>query len=168
MKTMERNTTAAPIFNDEVEPLKRRNRWLTWLSVALAVALVGFGTWAIVGNDDGAADLTAQQEQMLETIDEYLEAWNNHDGEAAAALMASESSYHDNGTRYFVADGEFADFVSRLTSFSVKSLASDGEAEFVGNYVLTTDYIPEFSTTATPSFFRMTSDGTKIIWHYAP
>jgi hypothetical protein len=166
MKTMERDITTAPIVNDEAEPLRRRNRWLTWLSIALAVALVAFGTWAVVGNDD--ADLTAQQEQMLETIDEFIVAWNNHDGEAAAALMASESSYHDNGTRYYVADGEFADLVSGLTSFSVKSLVSDGEADFVGNYVLTTDYIPEFSTTARPSFYKMTRDGTMIIWHYAP
>jgi hypothetical protein len=165
---MERDTTAAPVINDEVEPLKRRNRLLTWLSVALAIALVAFGTWAIAGNDDGANDLTAQQEQMLETIDAYMVAWNNHDGEAAAALMASNSSYHDNGTRYHVANERLAGFVDRLFGFSVRSSASDGEAAFVGNYVLTTDYIGAQSDLARPSFFRMTSDGTRIMWHYAP
>lgn len=137
-----------------------------WLVAVVAIALAALGTWAIVDRGD---DLTAEQEQMVETLDAYLEAWNDHDGEAAAALMATDSSYHDNGTtRIRVADGRFADFVTGLSGFSVRSEVSDGQAAFVGDFVMTTDYIPEGSTTPRPSIYRMTSDGTKIIWHYAP
>lgn len=170
MKTMQRNTTTPPMVIDEVGPLKRKNRLLTWLSIALAAALVAFGALVYIDSGDTTNDLTAEQEQMLETIDAYRVAWNDHDGPAAAALMASDDSYHDNGTRYLVAEGRLENLISGLggLSFSVRSLASDGEAAFVGNYVLTTDFIPASSTIARPSFFKMTPDGTAIIWHYAP
>lgn len=160
MKTMERDSTPPPI---EVVESRSRNRMFMWLAAAMAVALIAFGTWAFVDSGDG---LTAEQEQMVETLDAYIEAWNDHDGEAAAALMATDSSYHDNGTaRIRVADGRFADYVTRLRGFSVRS---EGKPAFVGDFVMTTDYIPESSTSPRPSIFRMTSDGTKIIWHYAP
>ena len=47
-------------------------------------------------------------------------------------------------------------------------MVSEGEAAFVGNYVMTTDFIPAGSQTARPSIFKMTPDGTAVIWHYAP
>lgn len=159
METMERDSTLPPV---DVMESRSRNRMFMWLVAVVAVALAALGTWAIM--DSG--NLTAEQEQMVETLDAYLEAWNDHDGEAAAALMATDSSYHDNGTaRIRVADGQFADYVTALRGFSVRS---EGEPAFVGDYVMTTDYIPESSTTPRPSIYRMTSDGTKIIWHYAP
>lgn len=170
MKTMQRESTTPPTVIDEVTPLKSKNRLFTWLSIALVAALVAFAALVFIDSGDAADELTAEQEQMLETIDAYLAAWNDHDGAAAAALMASDSSYHDNGTRYLVAEQRLERLISGLAglSVSVRSLASDGEAAFVGNYVLTTDFIPASSTIPRPSFFKMTPDGTAIIWHYAP
>ena len=170
MQTIERVETPPLVTSHDAEQLRKQNRLLRWLSIALAVIVVAAGAWIVFddGDGDSAADLTAEQEQMLETIDAYIDAWNDHDGAAAAALMAGDASYHDNGVRYLVADGRFADFVTGLSTFSVASSAQDGEAAFVGNYVLTTDFIPETSTIARPSFYKMTSDGTAIVWHYAP
>jgi len=170
MKTMQRNSTIPPTVIDEVAPLKKRNRLLTWLSIALAVALVAFGALAFIDSGETADDLTAEQEQMLETIDAYLVAWNNYDGAAAAALMASENSYHDNGTRYLVLDGRLERLINGLanTGVSIRNLSGDGGATFVGDYVLTTAFIPASSDVPRPSFFKMTPDGTAIIWHYSP
>jgi hypothetical protein len=54
------------------------------------------------------------------------------------------------------------------SSLSVRSSASDGDAAFVGDFVMTTDDIPETSETPHPSIFKMTPDGTAVLWHYAP
>lgn len=168
MQTLEQVETSPSVASGDTQQLRKQNRLLTWLSIALAVIVVAAGAWIVFDDGGSAADLTAEQEQMLETINAYGTAWNDHDGTAAATLMASDASYHDNGTRYLVADGRLAGFISSLSSFSVRSSAQDGEAAFVGNYVLTTDFIPETSTTGRPSFFKMTPDGTAIVWHYAP
>ena len=168
MQTIERVETPPLVTTDDFQKLRKQNRLLMWLSIALSVIVVAAGAWIVFDDGGSAADLTAEQEQMLETIDAYINAWNDHDGAAAAALMAGDASYHDNGFRYLVAEGSFADFVTGLSTFSVASSAQDGEAAFVGNYVLTTDFIPETSTIALPSFYKMTQDGTAIVWHYAP
>jgi hypothetical protein len=147
--------------------LRKRNRWLTWLAGALAVAVIGLGAWLIVdGGSETAADLTPVQEQMLETIDAYADAWNSGDGAAATALVA-DSGYHDNGSdRHYVADGDLAAFVEKVhrMNFSVRRT----EAAFVGNYVMTTEHIPAESEVARPSIYWMASDGTRILWHMAP
>lgn len=168
METLERVETPPLVTSHDADKLRKQNRLLMWLAIALAAMVVAAGAWIVLDGGDSAVDLTAEQEQMLETIDAYLTAWNDHDGAAAAALMVGDDSYHDNGIRYPVAEGRLADFVTGLSTFSVASSAQDGEAAFVGNYVLTTDFIPETSTIARPSLFRMTSDGTAIVWHYAP
>jgi hypothetical protein len=168
METIERVEMPPLVTTDDFQKLRKQNRLLMWLLIALAAIVVAAGAWMMFDDGGSAADLTAEQEQMLETIDAYVTAWNDHDGAAAAALMASDSSYHDNGNKYLVAEGRLAGFISGLSTFSVSNSAQDGEGAFVGSYVLTTDFIPETSTTARPSFFKMTPDGTAIIWHYAP
>lgn len=161
------------VVDDRVGGLKRQNRWLRWTSAVLAIAVIALGAWLFFGNDSGSGDLdlTPEQEQMLETINAQLAAWNDGDGAGVVALMASESSYHDNGSRRIaVADGALEDFVNGLgsLSFSVRSLATEGEAAFVGNYVMTTDFVPADSQTPRPSIYRMTPDGSAVVWHYAP
>ena len=42
------------------------------------------------------------------------------------------------------------------------------DVSFWQKYVFTTDHIPADSDTERPSLFRMSSDGTQILWHYAP
>lgn len=172
MQTVEQVQAAEHVHDDDqVQTLRKRNRWLSWLSGVLAVLVVGLGAWLLFGDSDTSdADLTAEQEQMLETIDAQLAAWNEGDGAGVAALMESPASYHDTGSmRYVVADGQLEAYVDSLpSSFSVRSSSSDGEAAFVGDFVMTTDYIPETSDTPRPSIFKMTPDGTAIVWHFAP
>jgi len=165
METMERPGAVTSPPDGEILTLKKRNRWLGWLAGILTVAVLALGAWMIFG-DDGGQSLTAEQEQMIETVDEALVAWNAHDGEALAALYMP-NGYHDNGsTKYFVADGELAGYVTGLGSlnFSVES----GETYVIGNYVLSEGFIPAGSETVRLGIHAMTPDGTKILWHLAP
>jgi hypothetical protein len=172
MQTIEQVQTPEPVVDNEVGALKKRIRRLSWLSGVLVVVVLGLGAWLLFGDSGTSdADLTAEQEQMLETINGHVAAWNDGDGAGVVAFMASPTSYHDNGTgRIPVADGELEAYVDRLgsQSFSVRSSASDGDAAFVGNFVMTTDYIPETSETPRPSIYKMTPDGTAVVWHYVP
>ncbi|MBT8194137.1 MAG: hypothetical protein HKO63_05370 [Acidimicrobiia bacterium] len=154
----------APL-DKQILTLKKRDRWLAWLAGILVVAVVAMGAWMIFG-DDGGQSLTAAQEQMLETVDQALVAWNAHDGEALAALYMP-SGYHDNGSmRYYVAEGKLADYVTSLGSmtFSVRS----GEHYVIGNLVFSEGYVPQQSETVRPGIHAMSADGKRILWHLAP
>lgn len=165
MQTNDRvESTDATVGNDALK-LRKGNRWLGWLAGVMAVALLALGAWMIFG-DDGGQSLTAEQEQMLETIDGYLAAWNSGDGAAAAALMA-EAGYHDNGgQRVRVAEGQLESFIERVHGMNFSVSRSD--AAFVGNYVMTTEHIPADSEADRPSIYAMSPDGTRIMWHLAP
>ena len=168
MDTMTKVVTPEGAADERVETVAKRNRGLWGLVGALFAAVVVLGGM-LVFDDDGGPDLTAEQDQMLETIEGYLNAWNDGDGAAATAYMAP-SAYHDNGSnRYTVADGELEAFLESISvGFSVRSSVTDGEAAFVGDYVMTTDFIPATSTLERPSIFKMSADGSTILWHYAP
>lgn len=151
-------------LDNEVAKLRNRIRWLSWACGLLAVVVVVLGTWMIV--DEGGQSLTAQQEQMLETVDAAAVAWNAHDGEALAALYATESGYHDNGiSKYYVRDGELASFVDGLETLNFSSKA--GERYVLGTYVVSYDFIPANSQTKVFSIHKMSTDGSKIVWHRA-
>jgi hypothetical protein len=153
-------------FEEELRTLRKRNRWLGWLAGILAVAVVALGAWLIFGGDSGQS-LTAEQEQMIETVDQALVAWNSYDGEAVAALYAGDNGFHDNGSStYYVRDGELARFVDGLEflGFSVSS----GEHFVIGNYVVSEGYIPADSENLTLGIHAMSADGTKILWHLVP
>lgn len=165
METMERTKEPTAPFDQAMLTLKRRNRMLVWLAGILAVAVVAMGAWMIFG-DDGGQSLTAEQELMLETVDEALIAWNAHDGEALAALYVP-SGYHDNGsTRYNVAEGRLANYVTGLGSlgFSVEQT----ESYVIDNFVVSAGHIPAGSESVQLSIHAMSADGTKIFWHLAP
>jgi hypothetical protein len=165
METMERPGPVAAPPGTEILTLKKRNRWLAWLAGILAVAVVAMGAWMIFG-DDGGQSLTAEQQQMLETVDEALVAWNAHDGEALAALYMP-SGYHDNGSvRYYVAEGMLANYVTGLDSlgFSVE----ETESFVIGDFVVSGAHIPIGSERVQLGVHAMTPDGTKILWHLAP
>jgi hypothetical protein len=165
METMERTEEPTAPFDHAMLTLMRRNRMLGWLAGILAIAVVAMGAWMIFG-DDGGQSLTAEQEQMIKTVDEALVAWNAHDGEAVAALYVP-SGYHDNGNeQYRVAGGGLADYVTRLgtLSFSVE----ETEHYVIENFVIGGGHIPAGSESVQLSIHAMTADGTKILWHLAP
>ncbi|MDH3306212.1 MAG: hypothetical protein OEO77_01630 [Acidimicrobiia bacterium] len=149
---------------DETLTLKKRNQGLAWLAGILAVAVVVMGALMIVGYDAGQ-NLTAEQEQMLETVDEALVAWNAHDGEALAALYAA-NGYHDNGTaRFYVADGRLADYVTGLGALGFSVVETDSYV--IGNFVISGADIPG-SGSVQISIHAMSADGATILWHLAP
>jgi hypothetical protein len=166
MQTMEEVASGESRLEDELRTRRARDRWLGWLAGILAVAVVAMGAWLIFG-DDGGQSLTAEQEQMIETVDQALVAWNAHDGEALAALYATDNGYHDNGLgKYYVRDGVLARYVDglRYMNFSV----GGGEHHVIGNYVVSEGYIPADSENLQLSIHAMSTDGTKILWHLAP
>ena len=162
MQTTER--TSSEIV-DRIPKLQRRNRTLVWLSGMLAAFVLAAGAW-IIFDGFSASDLTPVQEEMLDTIDAYLEAWNSGDGTAATELM-SVSGYHDNGdSRYYAAEGRLAAFIDLVHDLNFT--VSRTGAAFVGDYVMTTEHIPASSEVDRPSIYRMSNDGTLILWHLAP
>ena len=146
-----------------------RGGWLGWLTAVLGVAVIVLAVWLAFG-DEGSKELTPEQERMLTTISDYIDATNARDGAAAAGFMSWEGAYHDTGTRRFhVRNGELANYIDSLGSSQlVRTSAADGEATFVGTYVLTIDYSPPFAEMGEPSLYKMTTNGTKIVWHYTP
>ncbi len=166
METMERKDAMAPPSDSENSRLRRLNRRLGWATAILTVAVIALGAWVIYDTTSGGDDLTAFQEQSQETIETAAEAWNSGDGAALAALMPP-NGYHDNGSnRYYVSGGELENFVDSVHSagFSV----STTDFAFVGTFVMTTDHVPADATAERPSLWKMSPDGTQILWHYAP
>ncbi len=163
MQTIE-EVEATEVDRDQTIQLRKRNRWLGYLAGILAVAVVGLGAW-IVFDSDSTADLTPAQEQMIETLDASLVAWNSGDGVAAEALMAP-SGYHDNGIDRYYANGELAALIdfAHVTGFSV----STTDRVFIGDFVIATSHIPADSTDVRVSMFKMSPDGTQILWHFTP
>jgi len=165
METMERPGAVTSPPDNEILALRKRNRWLGWLAGTLAVAVVALGAWMIFG-DDGGQSLTAEQKQMIETVDEALVAWNAHDGEAVAALYAP-GGYHDNGaTRFHVSGDGLANYVTGLGSLGFSVDQTD--THVIGNYVVSAGHIPAGSENVQLSIHAMSADGTKILWHLAP
>ena len=166
MQTAER--VAAPIADDRVARLMRRNRWLTGLVVLLVVVAAALGVWAMAapGGDDpvivlGGGDLTAEQEVMLETLAAYHEAWNA--GDAAAVVgMFLPSGYMDSGGRIrFVADGSMAEWVGELHGMGFES----GETLLTVVDGTTITMWSESNLGMTTDEFQMTGDGSHITIH---
>ncbi len=168
MKTMDESTTldrpTSIVVEADTQDYKSRSRWLMILSAALVVAVVAMGAWLIFG-DGSATDLTAEQEQMLVTIDDAYIAMNDGDGAALAALY-TPNGYHDNGSRRVSGTEELTNYFDGLGRMGF-SATSAADPVVVNDFVISSDYIGA-DTNSRTSFFRMTSDGTQILWHYAP
>jgi len=163
METMERVEPAEAPLDRQILTLRKRDRWLAWLAGILAVAVLAMGAWMIFGGDGGES-LTAEQEQMLVTIDDYLAAWNAGDGAAAEALMRP-SSYHDNGGSRYEADGALETFIGQVHSMGFSVSRTD--ARIVGTYVFSTERIPADAAYDRPSLYHMSADGKTILSHLA-
>lgn len=98
------------------------SKGLVAMMVVLGMAaglFVGFLLW---GNDGdgtdpivaGGGELTARQEQMVEVYDDYIEAWRNGDGAAAAALFTPDGRIEFWGTEYRIDDGTLESYVDRM------------------------------------------------------
>lgn len=118
-------------------------------------------------DDNPSTDLTAEQEQMIQTIDRYLAAWNAGDGAAADEVMDPNGYLEDIGGRWYVADGEHARYLETLHATGFPIERSDHVA-VIGNVVLMTNTYAEGSTSPSPNIYYMYPDGTKIWWVHEP
>jgi len=79
----------------------RSGRGWMWLSILLAVALIGLGTWFIVDQTSDSA--TAPSDDVVSLVDDYHDAWNTYDGAAFLALVTDDFVF-DDGTSSLTAD----------------------------------------------------------------
>ena len=91
-RTMEAPTIEAP------ETAERNNRRLVWAVVGLAVALIALGAWSLY--NQAADSETTPPAAVTELLDNYIAAWNDHDGDAFGELTTDDYIYTS-------ADGEF-------------------------------------------------------------
>lgn len=149
----------------ELETLRRRSRWLTATVIVLAVAVLGLVAWATLGETGGERDaLTVEQERMLDTIDAYLAALTAGDTDAMAAVMAPEGFfYEDLDRRFYLEDGELAEFVDGLHSLGF--VVSRESATVVDNVVLV-NQTRNFGGSS-PAVFVMSHDGAQVLVHVA-
>mgnify|MGYP001814559782 CR=1 FL=1 len=147
----------------EVNRYRTRSRILAAVSVVLGVAVIGFGAWTLFSGDDDRM-LTAEQEAMFETIDEYLAAWNEGDAAAADALLDPDGYLEDISGRYYVSDGRHAAYVESMHSTGF-SLERTDEAYVIANTVLVAYTGVQNSV---PGLYYMSPDGTKILWVLDP
>jgi len=112
-------------------------------------------------------DLTAEQAQMIETIGEYLAAWNAGDGAAADALMDPNGYLEDVGGRWYVDDGSHSRYLETLHATGFPINRSE-DFVVVGNVVVLTHTYAEGSTFLSPNIYYMYPDGTKIWWVHEP
>jgi hypothetical protein len=95
MKTAER-TIERPRVERVVETPAKRRSAVTLIAVIIALALGLLGGFLLRGSDDvdptapvtvDGVELTERQDQMFELVDDYVTAWQNGDGEAAAEMF---------------------------------------------------------------------------------
>lgn len=113
MRTIEPDTTTAdatlPPATDS-KPAVRR--WVGYAAIALALVLGMFvGAFAFGAGDDetevvSATELTDRQQEMVEIVPQYIGAWQDTDGDAAASFMTDSGvvRYTPQGSNYHVSD----------------------------------------------------------------
>lgn len=117
MQTMEQIDTGATEAGDnEKQMLKRRSRFLGWLSGLLVLAVLGLGAWLVaeVSSDSGAS----LPSEVRTAVDNYAAAWANTD--ADAFLEATTADYTFMGKR---ATGQFAEFTVAQREGTLRSLS---------------------------------------------
>jgi hypothetical protein len=67
------------------------NRFLIALVVVLAAAVVGLGAWLIIDQTSSSDVATTDEVQQL--IDDYHDAWNDHDGDAYLELVTDDAVF---------------------------------------------------------------------------
>jgi len=93
----------------DIEHPRSGNGWI-WLSILLAVALIGLGIWFVA--DMTSEPPTAPTDEVAALIDDYHEAWNTNDGEALLALVTDDFVF-DDGQASLTAEAT----VSRVNGF---------------------------------------------------
>lgn len=69
----------------------KRNRTLTAIVIVLTVALVGLGAWVII--DRASTPDTALSDDVAQVWDDYLDAWNDYDGDAFLDVTTDDFTF---------------------------------------------------------------------------
>lgn len=69
----------------------RGNRTLTAIVIALTIALIGLGAWVII--DRTSTPDTALSDDVAQVWDDYVDAWNDHDGDAFRQLTTDDYTF---------------------------------------------------------------------------
>lgn len=149
---------------DDRQSYRRSAVVFGWLAAVLGIAVLGLVMWILVGDD--TPELSVEQQQMIETIDGYIAAWNHGDGAAADALMDPNGYLEDVGGRWYVAENGHSNYLESLHMMGFQITRS--EPVFVGNVVVVTHQYAEGSTNESPNIYYMDPDGTRIRWVLEP
>ena len=84
-------TTGTEVDQSQSGHPDRGNRTLKVIIIALTVALVGLGAWAII--DRSSTSETAPSDDVAQLWDDYSDAWNNYDGDAFLALVTPDYTF---------------------------------------------------------------------------
>jgi hypothetical protein len=135
-----------------------------WIAAILVIALLGLIAWIALDTD--TTEITAEQQQMIETIDAYIAAWNDGDGAAADALMDPNGYLEDAGGRWYVAENGHSNYLEflHMTGFNI----TRGDPVFVNNVVVVPHMYAEDSPIKRPNIYYMYPDGTRIWWVLEP
>lgn len=125
------STMTVPTTESTPHAPARRPVWVLVLvaAVALAVGVAG-GVWVASALDDGpdavaaSGELSGQQEQVVDAVRRYQEAWLASDAAAVTAAYAPGGVMVWQGEEFRADDGSVASFVGRI-DWSVSMVVSD-------------------------------------------
>jgi hypothetical protein len=87
----EKTTTGTGVDSSRTGHPERGNRTLKAIVIALTVALVGLGAWVII--DRSSTSDTAPSDDVAQVWSDYVDAWNNYDGDAFLALVTPDYTF---------------------------------------------------------------------------
>ena len=84
----EQQVTIHPTTTAEPGTSHRGQRGMGWLVAVLVVAVAGLGAWAIYGAFSGSE--TAPTDEIDQLMDDYMDAWNDYDGDAFLQVVSDD------------------------------------------------------------------------------
>ncbi len=105
------------------------NRTLKAIVIALTVALVGLGAWVII--DRTSTPDTALSDDVAQVWDDYMDAWNNYDGDAYLELTTDDYTFvTETGTNTAASQASYIDRLGaydwQVTPVGEPTMAGDG------------------------------------------
>jgi hypothetical protein len=125
----ENTTTTTEAGGDRSGHPERGNRTLKAIVIALTVALVGLGAWVIV--DRASTPDTAPSGDVAQVWDDYMDAWNNYDGDAYLELTTDDYTFvTETGTNTAASQAAYIDGLGaydwQVTPVGEPTMAGDG------------------------------------------
>lgn len=122
-------TTEADVQGDQTGHPDKGNRTLKAIVIALVIALVGLGTWAIV--DRSSTPETALSDDVAQVWNDYTDAWNNYDSDAFLAVVTSDYTFvSEQGTSTAAAEARYianlGTYDWHVTPVGEPTMAGDG------------------------------------------